>query len=603
VKAAIYCHRSTEQTGDKKVEGVAHQKQLARDFAHSRHWSVHRDNVYVDDGISGAEFERRPGLQAMLAAAARGEFRVLVVSEQKSLGREIFGVGALIKQLAENGVEVWSYMGAKSLTPEDAIGKAMFSLQAYGDEAHREATSRRNHEGATSKHARGHVVGGRVFGYRNVDVCNGTDEHGRPLRSHVDREVDPEQAATVVRIFEMFASGVGLKGIAKRLTDEGVPGPKPFARKDGTGLAPYRGWAPSTVRAILGREDYRSVYVWNRSRKREVLSGKVKQRPRPESEWKRIEKPHWRIVSDDLWNCVAERRRDVEATSVRLTGGRLSGRPPKDKTLNLLAGIAKCGVCSGGLTVETYFTKAGQPRRAHYVCNRRRASGACSNTLRVPVADMEDAVLTAIEDIALTPEAVEGVLVAMQSNVSAAAVRSVERELKELDKRIARLTDAIAAGGELTSLVAKLREMEAKRAKLVEEQYAQRPVPMPPRSLVEDRLAEWRRMLRQPQTARVVLDRVLRDRITFMPDGLGYVFQCPTRYDRLFSGLVVPQSVWTLPAAPGADGIMPDDVYYRGERDADFGELLRRVANRKGLASPTRATGLGPVRGVFRRAA
>ena len=201
---------------------------------------------------------------------------------------------------------------------------------------------------------------------------------------------------------------------------------------------------------------------------------------------------------------------------------------------------------------------------------------------------MEDAVLTAIEDIALTPETVEAVLTAMQTNVSAAAVRSLERELKELDKRIARLTDAIVAGGEMTSLVAKLREMEARRVELVEEQEAQRPVPMPPRSMVEDRLAEWRRLLRQnTQTARVVLDRVLRDRIRFTPEGLGYLFECPTRYDRLFSGLVVPQSVWASPAPPGAEGIGPDDVYYRGERDADFGEVPRRAANRKGLASPT----------------
>ena len=48
----------------------------------------------------------------------------------------------------------------------------------------------------------------------------------------------------------------------------------------------------------------------------------------------------------------------------------------------------------------------------------------------------------------------------------------------------------------------------------------------------------------------------------------------------------MPQSVWTLPAQPGTEAITPDDVYYRGERDADFGELLRRVAHRKGLASP-----------------
>ena len=88
MKAAIYCRRSTEQTGGKKGTGVERQEKLAREFAETQRWTVHRDHVYVDDGISGAEFARRPGLQAMLAAAARREFSVLVVSEQKSLGRE-----------------------------------------------------------------------------------------------------------------------------------------------------------------------------------------------------------------------------------------------------------------------------------------------------------------------------------------------------------------------------------------------------------------------------------------------------------------------------------------------------------------------------------
>jgi ATP-dependent Clp protease ATP-binding subunit ClpC len=38
-----------------------------------------------------------------------------------------------------------------------------------------------------------------------------------------------------------------------------------------------------------------------------------------------------------------------------------------------------------------------------------------------------------------------------------------------------------------------------------------------------------------------------------------------------------------------SEGIGPDDVYYRGERDADFGEMLRRVVekvNRMKVASP-----------------
>lgn len=590
MRAAIYCRRSTEQTGGKKGESVGRQEQLAREFAETRGWTVARDHLFVDDGISGAEFERRPGLTALRAAARRGEFRVVVVSEQKSLGREMIAVGSLLKELAENGVEVWSYMDQRSLTPRNALEKAMSSLRSFGDEAHREDTSRRNHEGATSKHARGHVVGGRVFGYRNVDVCDGVDEHGRPRRLYVDREIVPDQAATVVRIFEMYASGLGQRGIAIRLTAEGIAGPKPFARKDGTGLDPYRGWAPSTVRAILGREDYRGVYVWNRSKKRDEY-GKKDQRPRPESDWKRVEKPHWRIVSDELWNAVAERRKLVEEQAVRFKDGKLRGkicgRPPKGAVTNLLAGLAKCAVCGGGLVVETYVHSKKKPRVPHYVCARRRASGekACSNALRIPVEDMNEAVLTAIEEHALRPEAVEAVVAATQRDVSAAVARSLEMELKEVERKIARLTDAIAAGGDLASLVGKLRELEARKVEIADEQAAARPVPMPPRCEVEDRLAEWRELLRKNvQTARAVLDRVLNGRIVFEPMGAGYEFECPTRYDKLFSGVVVPKS------ALAAHGFDAADVYCRAEDTGlDFGEVLRRAmvrADRTKMASP-----------------
>src|SRR5687768_3087923 len=103
-------------------------------------------------------------------------------------------------------------MDGRSLTPKNAMEKVMSSVRAFGDEAHREDTSRRNHESHASKHARGHVVGGRVFGYRNVDVfAADLDAHGRPKRSHVVRVVDDVEAAVVGRVFELYASGLGLK--------------------------------------------------------------------------------------------------------------------------------------------------------------------------------------------------------------------------------------------------------------------------------------------------------------------------------------------------------------------------------------------------------
>ena len=193
-------------------------------------------------------------------------FGVLIVSEQKSIGREMSETAYVIKQLAEAGVEIFEYVHGQSLTPKNYMDKMMSTFRAGADEAHREQSSERVHEAHTRLHRAGHVVGGRVFGYRNQDVFNGVDRDGRPLRSHVERVIDPTEAAVVRRIFALYDAGEGLKRIAKLLTSEGAATPKHFRAPDG--LRPVVGWSPSTVRSVLTRETYRGQVIWNKTRKR-----------------------------------------------------------------------------------------------------------------------------------------------------------------------------------------------------------------------------------------------------------------------------------------------------------------------------------------------
>jgi hypothetical protein len=66
--------------------------------------------------------------------------------------------------------------------------------------------------------------------------------------------------------------------------------------------------------------------------------------------------------------------------------------------------------------------------------------------------------------------------------------------------------------------------------------------------MIENRLAKsGDRLLRQsPTQGRAVLQRMLRGRITFTPrdDGHGYDFSADTRFDRLFTDIVVPRPAW-----------------------------------------------------------
>jgi Recombinase zinc beta ribbon domain len=194
-----------------------------------------------------------------------------------------------------------------------------------------------------------------------------------------------------------------------------------------------------------------------------VREGKVDQKPRPTSEWHRFTDERLRIIDDELWNRVAACRKDAAVKTLRFASGRISGRPPKHLPQNLLAVLATSAACGGGLVVETAPRKRSL-RAPEYICYRRRQSGACSNTLRMSAARLNEAVLRAVEEHALTPEAIDEVLLLAERDDVQERQDSLSLQATDLERRIARILDAIEAGGEAASLVQKLRTLEARRA-------------------------------------------------------------------------------------------------------------------------------------------
>jgi site-specific DNA recombinase len=588
-----------------EAKSVKLQVDNARDYAIRQGWTVADEHVFIDDGISGAEFEKRPGFTRMMRALEpSAPFARLIVSEQKSIGREMAKVPYIIKKLTLAEVKVYEYVHGRCLTPRTPTDKLLSVVQSYSDEDHRVKTAERMHQAHVRLARNGHVTGGRVFGYKNRHVYQGEDKYGNPLHSHVEREINKEEAAVVRRIFETYASGLGLKRIARKLTREHAPCPKYSPPKGG--VPPVDGWAPSTVRAVLRREIYRGVVIWNKVRKRNDW-GKVDWSRRDEKDWIRTEREDLRIISDELWARVASRRKDVEGRAIRFESGRLSGRPPKHATKNLLAGLAACGVCGGGMLVEqssgprgdafdvdslpgpgdpVRSAGTGRPYR-YYGCARRRNYGTCSNRLRIGVGEMNEAILSAVEEHALTPEAIEQVIALTEHDDLQEQRERLDRETKDVQRRIARLLEAIEAGGAAASLVDRVREHEARLKALQVEAAGLRPVPRLEPKIVESRLAEWRRLLRASVTqGRAVLQRVLQGRITFSPwaDGRGYDYSAETRFDKLFAGVVLaptklPAFLSTEPPSYLQPGDMRGTEHIRPEdtSDWDYEKLLERA--------------------------
>jgi DNA invertase Pin-like site-specific DNA recombinase len=143
---AIYARKSTDQTGiADEQKSVVRQVEHAKAYATRKGWTVTDDHVYIDDGISGAEFANRPGfLRLMNALKPRPSFQVLVMSEESRLGREAIETAYALKQLVTAGVRVFFYLEDRERTLNTPIEKpSRASNRRAGDPQPRPSHHRR----------------------------------------------------------------------------------------------------------------------------------------------------------------------------------------------------------------------------------------------------------------------------------------------------------------------------------------------------------------------------------------------------------------------------------------------------------------------------
>jgi DNA invertase Pin-like site-specific DNA recombinase len=220
--AAIYARRSSSQAGrDEQDLSVTRQIDLARRFAESKGWIVADEHVYADDGVSGAEVASKlREKQRMLSLIESGAapFQAIVMQSNDRLSRRD-GDEALgeLKAISSAGIQVWFYADGSRFEYGTFAANTLAFLRGEFAAEYRRSVAQKTAEALRRKAERGHVVGAKVFGYLNHRV-----------NSHVERRIVDEQAAVIRRIFEMYASGDGLKGIAHALNDDHAPCPRPI---------------------------------------------------------------------------------------------------------------------------------------------------------------------------------------------------------------------------------------------------------------------------------------------------------------------------------------------------------------------------------------
>ena len=289
-RVAIYGRVSTEHEAQLSAfenqqvwyEGIAHQHE---------EWAI--VDRYYDEGITGTAAKKRPAFMRMLADARQGKFDLIVTREVCRFARNTVDTLTVTRELSKLGIEV--YFIQDNIWTMDGDGELRLTIMATLAQEESRKISERVRAGQKISREKGVLYGsGNILGYDRVD---GT------------YQINPEQAYTVRKIFELYDQGWGYKRICAELVRLGC--------KNAHGNVE---WKVDRIGRILRNATYKGYIGYNKSHSDGYLTQKrVNHRDEEFTYCKGNFEP---IVSEELWDrCAA--LREKKSAKQRGEDGRL----------------------------------------------------------------------------------------------------------------------------------------------------------------------------------------------------------------------------------------------------------------------------------------
>jgi site-specific DNA recombinase len=178
-------------------------------------------------------------------------------------------------------------------------------------------------------------------------------------------------------------------------------------------------------------------------------------------------------VTDAQWIAAHGRLEQSRQTYVRGTHGQLWGRPiDGHESKYLLTGMARCGLCGGTMIVHS--RQHGRQRAFFYACSsfEKRGRIVCPNSLKMWLQVADEAILEKLRQELLDPEILEAAAARAAARVAAPAEaidgrrHALETALGHTEAALGRLTQAIAEGGSVSTLVQAIRDQERRQQAL-----------------------------------------------------------------------------------------------------------------------------------------
>lgn len=365
IPAVAYARYSSSGQREESIEG---QLREIHAFAEQRGFRIIKE--YTDKALTGRT-DRRPDFQRMVADSSKHQFQAVIVWKTDRFSRNRYDSAVYKRRLAKNGVQVFYVREAIPDGPSGIVVEAVLEGFAEFYSASLSENVRRGNYDSALQHK---TLGKRVFGYK---------------KSADDTfEIDPEKAALVREIFQMYKTGSRMKDIVDEMNSRGI--------KSVTG-GPFNECA---VSKILRNEKYIGTYIWGDIRDEDAIPP---------------------IVDKDTFQSVQKR---LAGSKKRRREADL-GRPSF-----LLTGKVFCGHCGAAMVGDSAKGKTGI-QYWYYTCQNKKRR-ACDKR-REPKQELEDLVVHQLVKILHSDD---GFLETLSQKVADSLVDGTyQAELDELQKR------------------------------------------------------------------------------------------------------------------------------------------------------------------------
>lgn len=396
IPAVIYARFSSHSQTEQSIEG---QLAACYDFAEREGYTVIGE--YIDRAIS-ARTDDRPDFQRMIADSAKHTFEVILVYQLDRFSRNRYDSAVNKQKLKKNGVRVVS---ARENITADASGVLMEAVLEGMAEYYSAELAQKIRRGMDISGSKCLATGGRpALGYK-VDETK-------------HYQIDGDTAPTVVKIFEMYASGMTVAQIITELNQQNI--------KTSTGAD----FNKNSLRKMLTNKRYIGIYTY----KGTETPGGIP-----------------RIVSDELFNRVAEMMEKNKKAPARA----------RAKEEYLLTTKLFCGHCREMMTGISGTSKTGTIHN-YYTCNGRKKK-LCSKK-NVQKEYIEDRVI-ALARAQLTDENISKISKAVaalcEQEKESSEYRRLERQRRDIEKQKANLVDALKYGKATETLLNEIAKLES----------------------------------------------------------------------------------------------------------------------------------------------